>query len=136
MNKNYIYLLIGGAAIYFIAKKGLAGKQIKWNITGIDFKKPAFSIEVINPTNTNLKFSGIVSDISINGSTIGTIDYRTKTELPGLAKKTIQVPITLNSLGIVSALTSKIKNIKEILFSGTINAEGVSFPFTDKIIIS
>ena len=85
-----------------------------------------------NPTNTPINFDALVSDVSLNGSNVGIIDFRQKTTIPGAGSKNIIVPIKLNALGVIQFLTSKAKQIKEVGFEGTINAEGLSFPFSEK----
>jgi len=131
--KNYLLIGAGLFAAYYFLKKGNAGKSIKWNIVGLDIKSKAITIELINPTNTPLNFDALVSDVSLNGTNVGIIDYRQKTLIPGAGAKRINVPIKLNALGVIQFLTSKLSKIKEVAFNGTLNAEGVSFPFSESI---
>jgi LEA14-like dessication related protein len=119
-------------AAYFLYRKRNAGQSIKWNITGLDIKRKAITMQLINPTNTNINFNALVSDVSLNGSNVGIIDFRQKTIIPGPGSKNIIVPIKLNALGLIQFLTSKAYKIKEVGFTGTINAEGVAFPFEEK----
>jgi len=130
--KNWLLLVGGGYLAYKLLNKGNAGKSIKWNITGIDIKRKALTIQLINPTNTPINFDALVSDVSLNGTNIGIVDFREKTLIPGTGAKNIIVPIKLNALGVIQFLTGKIQKIKEVGFTGTLNAEGVSFPFVEK----
>lgn len=132
MNKNILLIGAGLYAVYFLLTKRNAGQSVKWNITGIDIKRKALTMQIINPTNTPINFDALVSDVSLNGANVGIIDFRQKTLIPGASSKNIIVPIKLNALGIIQFLTSKAYKIKEVGFTGTINAEGVAFPFEEK----
>jgi LEA14-like dessication related protein len=132
MNKNILLIGAGLYAAYFLLRKRNAGQSVKWNITGIDIKRKALTMQIINPTNTPINFDALVSDVSLNGANVGIIDFRQKTLIPGAGSKNIIVPIKLNALGVIQFLTSKAKQIKQLGFEGTINAEGVSFPFFEK----
>lgn len=136
MGKNIIYYILGIAGVWYLLKKSFAAGAIKYNFTGIDFKKRAVEVELINPTPTPLQFSSIVSDISLNGSNVGIVDYRQPTILQGNQAIKIKLPIKVNAAGVLAFISSGINKIKTIGFEGTITAQGTPIPFNTTLTLN
>lgn len=134
--KNIGLLLIGGLGLWYLLKKGTASNQLKWNIVGIDAGKKAISVDLINPTNTPLQFAALVADIKANGAPVGIMDYRKPTIIPATGSTRIQIPMKLNPMGVIQFLSAGLKKISTLEFSGTLNAEGLSIPFTEVLNLS
>ena len=131
--KNISLLLLGGFGLWYLLRKGSAGNQLKWNIVGINAAKRALQIELINATNTPLKFSALVADVKANGSPVGLIDFRKQTIIPATGGVKIDVPLKLNALGVLQFVSSGLKKIKTLEFDGTLNAENLSIPFVETL---
>lgn len=121
----------------WLYNKKSTGNQIRWRFSGLDLKKPALNIELINPTNTPISFSAFVADLVINGTSAGILDYRQATILEANGVKNITIPVKLNPLAAITVLPTLrnkalIKNAQVIL-DGTINAENISIPFKQQI---
>lgn len=135
MNKG-IVLIIAIAGAWYLFRKGFAANALKYNFTGIDFRNRAVEVELINPTQIALQFNSLVSDISLNGSNVGIVDYRQPTLLQANQALKIKLPIKVNAAGVVAFLASGLNKIKTIGFNGTINAQGASIPFNTTLDLS
>jgi hypothetical protein len=129
--KNLGILVLGGGLLWYFLRKGAASNQLKWQVMGLDIKRRTISIDLINPTNTPLKFSALVSDIKANGAPVGLLDYRQPTTIAPLGKTKINIPMKLNALGVLQFISQGLQKIKSIEFTGTLNAEGLSIPFNE-----
>lgn len=134
------YILLGGGAILLgslILRKSTAIKSLNVNVTKIDFNKKdktfVVFVRIINPGNADIRVDSIVGDVIWRDTYGATMDYRIPTSIPKLGEKTIQIPVKMN-LELVTLLADLVKNKSQVLngkfeIKGTINAEGMVFPF-------
>lgn len=135
MNRTLL-LILSAVGLLYLIRKGTAANALKYNITGFDFKNRSVEVELINPTQTNLQFSSLVSDISLNGSNVGILDYRQPTIIQGNQAIKIKLPIKVNAAGVVSFLATGLKKIKTIGFDGTLTAQGAPIPFNTTLTLN
>jgi LEA14-like dessication related protein len=149
MRKNVIGYLAGAGALFligrFILRKSEAVKSVNVNVTKVDFNRQDMTfvvfVRIINPSNADLKIQSIVGDVFWKGTAGAVLDYRNPIVVKSLESVTIQVPVKLNLelVTLVSDLLSgKYKDILSGKFeiNGSINAEGLVFPFNYSQIIN
>ena len=149
MKKNLIGYIAGAGALFligrFFLRKGEAVKSLNVNVTKVDFNRKDMTfvvfVRIINPANAPIKIQSIVGDVYWKGTAGAVLDYRTPIIIKSLESVTIQVPVKLN-LELVTLVTDLLSGkYKDILsgkfeINGTINAEGLVFPFTYSQIIN
>lgn len=142
MKKNLTqYLLVGGGVVLLgslLLRKSTAVKTLNVNVTKIDFNKKEKTfvvfVRIINGANADIRISSIVGDVIWRGTYGATMDYRIPTTIKSLEEKVIQIPVKMN-LELVTLLQDIITNKAKVLngkfeIKGSINAEGMVFPFT------
>ena len=135
MNKT-ILLILGAVGLFYLIRKGKAANALKYNVTGFDFKNKSVEVELINPTPTQLQFSSLVSDISLNNTNVGIVDYRKPTIIQGNQAIKIKLPIKVNATGVLAFLATGLKKIKTIGFDGTLTAQGAPIPFNTTLTLN
>lgn len=142
MKKNWIVVALIGAGLFLagrkLLRKGEAVKNLNVNVSKVDFNKKdrtfVVFIRVINPSNAPIKISSIVGDVIWRGTYGATLDYRIPVTIDPLGEKTLQIPVKMN-LDLINVITDIITNKTQALngrfeIKGSINAEGLVFPFT------
>lgn len=128
MNKT-IAMVVAALGLWYLFRKGQAANALKYNFTGIDFKNRAVEIELINPSTTSLSFTSLVSDISVNDTNVGILDYRQPTLIKGGQAIKVKLPIKVNAAGVLAFVASGLKKIKTVGFNGSITSQGQTIPF-------
>jgi hypothetical protein len=128
MNKT-IGLVIAAVGLWYLFRKGQAANALKYNFTGIDFKNRAVEVELINPTQTQLQFSSLVSDIKLNGTNVGILDYRQPTLINPNQAIRVKLPIKVNPAGVLAFVSAGLNKIKTVGFDGSLTSQGQTFPF-------
>jgi len=128
MNKT-IAMVVAALGLWYLFRKGQAANALKFNFTGIDFKNRAVEVELINPSTTSLSFSSLVSDISVNDTNVGILDYRQPTLIKGGQAIKVKLPIKVNAAGVLAFVASGLKKIKTVGFNGSITSQGQTIPF-------
>lgn len=128
MNKT-IAMVVAALGLWYLFRKGQAANALKYNFTGIDFKNRAVEVELINPSTTALSFSSLVSDISVNDTNVGILDYRQSTLIKGGQAIKVKLPIKVNAAGVLAFVASGLKKIKTVGFNGSITSQGQTIPF-------
>jgi len=128
MNKT-IAMVVAALGLWYLFRKGQAANALKYNFTGIDFKNRAVEVELINPSTTSLSFSSLVSDISVNDTNVGILDYRQPTLIKGGQAIKVKLPIKVNAAGVLAFVASGLKKIKTVGFNGSITSQGQTIPF-------
>lgn len=149
MKKNFIGYLAAAGGLFlvgrFFLRKGEAVKSLNVAVTKLDFNRKDLTfvvfVRLINPSNGDLKVNSIVGDVIWKGTTGAVLDYRTPITLKALESQTIQIPVKLN-LELVTLVTDLLsKKFTDIVsgkfqINGSVNAEGLVFPFTYEKVIS
>ncbi len=128
MNKT-IAMVVAALGLWYLFRKGQAANALKYNFTGIDFKNRAVEVELINPSTTSLSFTSLVSDISVNDTNVGILDYRQPTLIKGGQAIKVKLPIKVNAAGVLAFVASGLKKIKTVGFNGSITSQGQTIPF-------
>jgi len=128
MNKT-IAMVVAALGLWYLFRKGQAANALKYNFTGIDFKNRAVEVELINPSTTALSFTSLVSDISVNDTNVGILDYRQPTLIKGGQAIKVKLPIKVNAAGVLAFVASGLKKIKTVGFNGSITSQGQTIPF-------
>jgi LEA14-like dessication related protein len=142
MKKNYIVVGLIGLGLFLVGRKvlrkGEAIKNLNVNISKVDFNKKdrtfVVFLRVINPSNAPMQISSVVGDVIWRGTYGATLDYRIPVTIDPLGEKTLQIPVKMN-LDFVNVILDLIANKSKALngkfeVKGSINAEGLVFPFT------
>jgi len=122
-------MVVAALGLWYLFRKGQAANALKFNFTGIDFKNRAVEVELINPSTTSLSFSSLVSDISVNDTNVGILDYRQPTLIKGGQAIKVKLPIKVNAAGVLAFVASGLKKIKTVGFNGSITSQGQTIPF-------
>jgi len=135
-----VVLGILGIAIFagYAFKKVSGLKSIRVTPVKFDPMKKIVSLEFLNPSSESVSLKSLVADISLNGSTIGSIDTTTGFEIKAASKTIVQFPVSISALGIASLakmLLLKAKNFlsPQVRVSGSINVANVVLPFESNI---
>jgi LEA14-like dessication related protein len=125
------------AAAYFAFKftrKGIAAKNLNVKIRNLKLSpidQAAVILEIINPTNFDISFNSIVTDLSLNGSAVSTLSLQRNTTIAGNKSVEIALPIKLNGFEILMFIKDFIAakgKIKKVSLTGNINGEGFIIP--------
>jgi len=128
MNKTVV-IIVAALGLWYLFRKGQAANALKYNFTGIDFRNRAIEVELINPTQTTLQFTSLVSDISLNNTNVGIVDYRQPTLINSNQALKIKLPIKVNAAGVIAFLATGLNKIRTVGFNGSLTSQGQTFPF-------
>lgn len=121
-------LLLGAAAIgvYYLWGK----TKVNYNLVGFKFNPFRITFDILNPTNTPVKFNSIVADIIYNGNRIGLLNDFTPGTVPANSHTKVDFQVAADGLGVASVLSDISKNIDKISIQiiGTMKLNGVLLP--------
>jgi LEA14-like dessication related protein len=135
--KNYLNFALGLGAAYFAYiyfRKARAAKTLNIKLRTIKLQpisQAAISLEIINPTNSNVNFTSIVADLIINNFALGTLNYQAPTIIPANSSINVDLRIKINpleSLSFIANLLQKQSENNVIKISGNVSGEGIVVP--------
>lgn len=139
MNKKIIiYIVITVIAIYLfykfalpLLKKKQAGSTLDISIADInmsDLTNIRISLDIINPTVTDIKLQAIVGNVQINDSNVARISYIKDIILQGQTSKVITLNVKPNFLSLPNIYDAIKKGNPLFALKGNATAENITFP--------
>ena len=137
--KKFLPLLLTAGIGYFAYKyisKGFAAKKLNIKLRSIrlnPISKASLTLDIINPTNTNININSIVGDVIVNGYSISTINYQNAVSIPANGSIFIELMIKVNPLdagGFILDLIQKKGKLGKIKVLGSVSGEGIVAPFS------
>lgn len=140
MNKNLLYILGGGFLAYWtyrLYQSTRSGLNLNVSIDGIDFdvkkREAIVYVKIINPLNAEVSFDSVVADCYWNDNLVGTINYQTKTTIPGNKTLIVKMPVQFQLTGGISLLWEILTKGKDSLsgafaVKGNVFSSGLKFP--------
>jgi LEA14-like dessication related protein len=135
MKKVLPFILLAAAYFAFkFTRKGIAAKNLNVKIRNLKLSpidQAAVILEIINPTNFDISFNSIVTDLSLNGSAVSTLSLQRNTTIAGNKSIEIALPIKLNGFEILMFIKDFIAakgKLKQVKLTGSVNGEGFIIP--------
>ena len=127
--------IVIGRKILTASKLKFYPKNVKLTGSGITDQKLYLTVEVVNPTFTQLTVNNIFLTIYSNDKLIGRVEYNTPIVIAKNGSTLLNIPIKLN-LGGLTYLTAEyfIKGIKpKFKVVGSVNSGGASVPIEETV---
>lgn len=137
MNKIFkplAYLAVGYFAWRFLAKGFVATNVLNVKIRSLNLKpikNASLVVELVNASNQVLRWDSMSFDLTIDGYSVGSLNYLKSGIIAANSSTTINLPIQINpvdSLSFIVHLTKQNFKVKNIGLKGRVNGEGISIP--------
>ena len=134
------FALAGGAVLYFMSK-AQAGKNIKINLSGVNFSggnvipNAFLKFRVLNGTSTSVILNSVVGEVFVNGKFFATVSNTDRFTIPANSETYYSVKLSPSGLSMIGILYNLIKNRQtvNVEFTGTVNTSGALIPINQKI---